>query len=426
MPHAGAPLADNHLDALTRAAAMAWTFALPLIEVASPRTRNFAGAAAVNTFGHARDLVDHTFRAITTPNNDTLYSSAQIDLSRGPVKITLPPTGERYLSVALMDAYTNNFAILGTRTTGREGGVFSLHGPADSISEPNAIRSPTPRVWVLARILVDGPLDLEAARRVQDGLALSGPAVDEKGPYAERNAAWPQYLASAARLMAENPPPVTDAAILAIRRPLGLDSFDPARFSPAEGAAIEAGVRRASAESLRSGLRGRGFVDGWTYPYARLGDFGQEYGYRASVALGGLAALPPEEAMYMRAKGDRPRALFDGQANWRLHFPADRLLPVNSFWSLSLYEATDDGQFFFAENPISRYAIGDRTPGLTHGADGSLDIWIGNTRPSDARVGNWLPAPRTPFALFMRAYLPKPELLHGSYRLPPVEKLSAG
>eukprot|EP01035_Chromulina_nebulosa_P016229 gene16229-21508_t len=183
-------------------------------------------------------------------------------------------------------------------------------------------------------------------------------------------------LQNKAELMVDNPPPATDGAILKVMAPLGLDDFDPGRFSPAEVAAIEAGVVQARADAQRSGLRGPGFINGWTYPYARLGVFAQEYGYRASVAIGGLAALPPEEAMYMRAKGDLPRALFDGRAAWRLHFPADHLLPVNSFWSLCLYEATQDGQFFFADNPLGRYAIGDRSPGLRTNADGSLDIWI--------------------------------------------------
>jgi hypothetical protein len=169
------------------------------------------------------------------------------------------------------------------------------------------------------------------------------------------------------------------------------------------------------------GLGGTSYIDGWSYPEARLGDFGQDYLYRGAVALSGLAALPPAEAMYMRAAAPDGRALFDGGRSWRLRFPAGQSPPVNSFWSLSLYEATEDGQFFFADNPLGRYAIGDRTPGLAVGPDGALDIWIGDENPGSDREANWLPAPPGPFALFMRAYLPKPELLQGYYRMPPVE-----
>jgi hypothetical protein len=86
-----------------------------------------------------------------------------------------------------------------------------------------------------------------------------------------------------------------------------------------------------------------------------------------------------------------------------------------------MYEATPDGQFFFTDNPLNRYAIGDRTRGLTRNADGSLDIWIGRTDPGGARSANWLPAPKAgPYALFLRTYLPRPELLDGRWRVPAI------
>lgn len=93
---------------------------------------------------------------------------------------------------------------------------------------------------------------------------------------------------------------------------------------------------------------------------------------------------------------------------------------MSSFWSLSMYEITPEGQFYFTDNPLGRYAIGDRTPGLKWNADGSLDLWIGHEAPHPDRESNWLPAPAGPFALFMRGYLPKPELLDGRYRVPAV------
>lgn len=407
---------------LRQAAREAYGYVLPLIEVATTRQRGQKVGHRMGAFAHVRNLANHKHRAVTTPNTDTLYSTAQIDLSAGPVTLTLPAAGERYLSLALMDAYSNNFAVLGTRTTGPDGGTFRLVGPRETAEGWNVIRSPTDHVWALARVLVAGPHDLEAAREVQAGVQIQGPSGEMPGPYAGRDAGWAEFFASAAALMAANPPPPTDLAILRRIAPLGLlEGFDAGRFTPAQVVEIEAGVAEAR-EAIRGsgGLGGTHFIDGWTYPDARLGDFGQDYALRATVALGGLAALPPAEAMYMQAEGPEPRCLFDGTKAWRLHFPADGHLPVESFWSLSLYEAMPDGQFFFCDNPLDRYAIGDRTPGLTYNDDGSLDIWIGHDSPGEGREGNWLPAPAGPFALFMRAYLPRPELLRGYYRMPPV------
>ncbi len=417
-------MTSQALDDLKIAARNAWLFTLPLIEIASTRQRGQAVGSQMNVFGHMRKLADHRARAVTTPNNDTFYSTAQVDLGAGPVTITLPPTGDRYLSLQLMDAYTNSFAILGTRTTGADGGTFTLVGPQDAAEGHNLIRSPTRHVWALARILVAGPHDEAEAKLIQQAISMQGPDAPTPGPFAGRGANWRDYFQSAADLLALNPPPVTDRAVLATLAPLGLDAFDPDRFSTDEVAAIEAGMAEARTLARRGGLSGLGFTEGWSYPPGRLGDFGQDYRFRASVALSGLAALPPVEAMYMRAEGPLPRALFDGLTNWQLHFAKGEDLPVDSFWSLSLYEATDDGQFYFTDNPLNRYAIGDRTPGLVRNADGSLDIWIGHASPGADRESNWLPAPEGPFALFMRAYLPKPELLDGGYRLPRVIQLA--
>lgn len=401
----------------------AWLYVLPLIEVANTRAKAAGFDGGPNSFAHMQNLADHRMRAVTTPNNDTLYSSAQIDLSAGSVTITLPSSGERYLSVALMDAFTNNFAVLGTRTTGPDGGVFRLVGPFDAAEGENVVRSPTPQVWALGRVLVDGPDDLEAARAVQGGIAAQGPARAAWESVPHRSAPWRDYFAAASRLLAQNPPPATDRALLARIAPLGLEGgrFDPQAFDDFEGGMIEDGIAEAR-RSLRGGGIGASIIDGWMYPEAELGDFGQAYHYRAQVAVAGLAALPPAEAMYMRAIGPE-RGLFYGTRDWRLTFAAGEWPPVDSFWSLTLYEATADGQFFFCDNSLRRYAIGDRTVGLTPDTDGSLTIHIGHARPREGE-GNWLPAPAGPFALFMRAYLPQRALLSGRYRLPAIEAVA--
>lgn len=414
----GAAFAADDLKAQARDA---WLYALPLIEIAQVRQRGAGFGMKLNTFFHNRNLADHRARTVTTPNNDTLYASGQIDLSAGPVTLTLPGAGERYISLQLMDAYSNSFAVPGTRTTGPDAITIRLVGPNEAAGGESVIRSPTNHVWALARVLVDGPHDLEAARAVLGGVSMQGPAVEHRIGFADRRADWRAYFDSAHELMKLNPPPVTDQALLRRCGFLLARGYETARLTAEAEAEIEAGIAEARQLVRGGGVTGGARpIDGWSYPPSNLGDFGQSYGFRAAVALGGLAALPPAEAMYMRAVGEN-RGVFDGSKAWKLHFPADRLIPVDSFWSLSLYEATPEGQYFFADNPLDRYAIGDRSPGLKINDDGSLDLWIGHGSPGADREGNWLPAPAGAFALFMRAYLPKPELLNGQYRLPPVE-----
>jgi hypothetical protein len=220
-------------------------------------------------------------------------------------------------------------------------------------------------------------------------------------------------------LLISDPPPATDGVVLRRIAALGLKpggGFDPGKLDAAAAREIEAGV----AEALPSALRrsAPNVVQGWTYPRGDIGWFGQDYDFRAAVALGGLAALTPPEAMYLRPVSDSgPGATLNG--DYRLSFAAGKLPPVNGFWSITMYEATADGQFFLTENPLNRYSIGDRTAGLKTNADGSLDIWIGRTDPGGDRTANWLPAPaKGPFSISLRAYLAKSELLDGRWRAP--------
>jgi hypothetical protein len=396
------------------AARDAYLYALPLIEMATTRARMLkAPGAAINKLDHTRTLADHTSRRVTTPNNDTLYSWAFLDLTNGPATLTIPPMGQRYYSAAVMDMFTNNNVVLGTRTIGGEGGTFTLVGPGQASTGLNPTRIATPHAWLLLRVLTDGGEDLAAAHKAQDGFLLKGPPAAPAPAYATRDAAPEAYFAAARALLASDPAPPSDLRIL--RRTaafLGAGPFD--------AAAAADGVDEAKLITMFAKGR-QTFTGGWAYPRPTLGDYGQDYLYRGIVALQGLGALPVAEAMYMKAAGDDGAGLFTGDGLYRLSLPAR--LPLDGFWSLSMYEATADGQFFFTDNPLKRYTIGDRTPGLKRNADGGLDIWIGRTDPGGERSANWLPAPRTgPFAMYLRAYLPKAELLDGRFRLPPVVK----
>lgn len=415
---------------LRSAAREAYIFCLPLIEMAAARERMLhqpdggeGQPAGLNLLKPTRKLTGSQNRTITTPNNDTLYSSAWLDLTKGPVTLTVPRC-DRYWSVALLNMYTDNDAVLGTRTTGNGGGRYTIVGPGQPGLGPNVVRCATPHAWLLTRILSDGPADLPAAHKLQDGFKLEGPKGALPPAYANRKSPWKEYFASAQQLLTSDPPPAVDGAALARMAALGLKpsgGFDASKFDAAAIREIEAGV----AEALPKAARGAAptIVDGWTHPRSDIGLWGQDYDFRAVVALSGLAALPPVEAMYLRPVGDGgPGTMLNGA--YRLSFAAGKLPPVDSFWSITMYEATSDGQFFLTENALSRFSIGDRTPGLKKNPDGSLDIWIGRTDPGGDKTSNWLPAPaKGPFTISLRAYLAKAELLDGRWRAPPLVTL---
>lgn len=405
---------------LRAAARQAWLWGLPLIEFAQQRSARTSEGMKANTFKHQRALVAAKDQFVTTPNNDTLYSQAWLNLEKGPVTIGVPASAGRYYCVPLMDMYSNNFAIVGTRTSGGASRTFTVVGP-NHANTGRAIRSPTNWVWVLGRTLVDGESDLPKAHQFQNGWTIQGPEADAPKTYAKRSSPWQEYFASVQELMNESPPPVTDARILDAMAPLIQfgRAFDATRFSPDQVAEIQAGVTDSVKELMQ--VRGRAQVqNGWSFPLYGLGDFAQDYTYRAAVAIGGLGALPRLEAIYLRAAGADGRG-FDSSKSWELTFAADQLPPVDSFWSLSMYRQTADGQLFFTENPINRYAIGDRTAGLKHGTDGSLSIVMSPTEPASNPNANWLPSPADgKFVLILRAYLPKPALIEGRYQPPAV------
>jgi hypothetical protein len=419
-----AKLSANATISLRAAARDAYLYALPLVEIANVRDRLLGAGVPAGRFYFQHGLATPRDRVVTTPNADTIYASIFIDLRGGPARLILPDLGDRYASLSLMSMFSDNFAILGSRTTGQAGGSFVLVGP-DAVAPAGAIRSPTPWVWGLARVVVNGPADAQAAldllRRFD---CEAAPMAGAPARGADRTGSWQTWFAAAAGLMRENPAGALDTRMLQRMAPLGLGgpTFDPAGFTSAQGEEIVAGIGDARQMARAAGFGGRQ-VGQWIYPAANTGNFFQDYLNRARIAVSGLAALPPSEATYLAAVPPEGRS-FDGPGPWRLHFRADELPPVDAFWSLTMYEAEPNGAYFLAENQIDRYTIGDRTPGLRFDQDGSLEIWIARADPGGERTSNWLPAPADgPFMVILRAYLPRQEIVSQTYVPPAVEGL---
>jgi len=424
-----AETSDTAQDA-QQTVSLAYRYALPVYELARLRYQQSFNPAnphrlPLNTLQHARQLADHNSRAVTAPNNDTLYSSANLDLRSGPVRIDVPEFGSRYYSIALVDAFTNNFAYIGKRATGTHAGSYLVAGPGWNGDVPDGvhlIHAPTPDVFLLVRILIDAPEDLESVHKLQDAIVLTGPALtpNAHAPLAPIPNDGPNFVAVVNQTLADNLPPAQDAVILAKISSVGI-GHRASTLSAKNEALWKSYFAQAQAE-LRDAKRPTRLANGWSYSSPEIGNFGTNYDLRAAVALSGLLALTPEEATYGGAVLDAKGQKIDGTRRYRIHVPKE--LPVDAFWSISIYEVEPDGRVFFADNPIHRYAIGDRTRGLKRNADGTLDILVQREKPAEDLLANWLPAPASGHArLSLRLYQPRAEILNGSFAFPALEPL---
>jgi hypothetical protein len=157
-------------------------------------------------------------------------------------------------------------------------------------------------------------------------------------------------------------------------------------------------------------------VNGWITMYG-LGVRGNSMFLRAAhtqLFLGPVNSQ--EEAMYWWTNTDGAGHTLNGQSNYVMHFPPGGLPPNDAFWSITMGDAKNR----FVPNPISRYAMNDRT-GLRPNADGSVDVYVQNTVPA-GQESNWLPAPTGNFILWLRVYMPGQAILDGKYTVPPVVK----
>ena len=441
--------------------AMVWAW--PLYEMqrmraaTAPRRTSregFAGESATsamrwfNTLSHARQRIRPGGSRVVLPNNDTLYSNAWLDLSdQHAVVIELPDMGERYHVLGLIDFYTNPFAHIGTRLNGNAGGAFLITPPQWCGEVPEVFRqpghhvaAPTAWVWMIGRLLVDSDEDLPAVTALQDHLAIrslpdwlaGAPSRPLRRPVAQgwdQPFTWHHFLQVVNQALSHCPPPAHECALVLAWAGMGLGAGLPNPATPLRPV-IEHAWETASRQVLpmldmRFDRLGADHArHGWTASIMPMAEnFGGDSLRRAVIARQAIGAVSPNEAIYPRCDTDADGEPLDGAHCYRMRFEPGCLPPVSAFWSITMYDATDG---MLVANPIDRYAIGDRTPGLYKDSDGSLTIQVQQHAPvhPEARA-NWLPCPPGRFLLCLRAYLPDPAMADGRYVLPPLERCGA-
>lgn len=386
-----------------------------------------------------------SFRDVTAPNADTLYTTAFFDVGNEPWVLSIPDMEERYYLMPLLDGWTTVFQVPGKRTTGTGAQTYAITGPGWSGTLPAGVKqykSPTDIVWLLGRIYCTGtPEDYAKVHALQDQVTLLplsaygkpytppagkvDPAIDMKTAVRDQvnqlDAA--AYFSLLAQLMKTNPPAASDAPALERFAKIGLvagQDFDSSKLDAdfAEHIPRIAFDRIMLQFEINPNVK---TINGWGYT-TKTGIYGTDYLMRALVTAIGLGANRPQDAVYPTSLRDAHDDTYDGANKYVIHFAKDETPPVEGFWSLTMYDAN----YFFVENPLNRYSISPRQ-NLKYNADGSVDLYIQHDSPGADKESNWLPAPAGKFILMLRLYWPNesdPSILDGSWVIPPLERVS--
>jgi hypothetical protein len=399
----------------------------------------------LNTLQSNAMALDHNFKDVISPNADTPYTFAGLDLRAEPVVFSVPEVRDRYYVFQLEDLLGFNAHYVGTRTTGADAGDYVLAGPTWHGEVPDGVtavlRFETDIVLPIGRTQLLAPGDVPTLEAVQAGYSLrplsefAGTPAPDPAPAVH----WPVWDDGASRderfidyvsflLGFCRPIHPDDRELVERMRGIGVEpgvAADVEAFPGEAREAIAEGVGSARDKMAAAIGEMPSYATGWTNTdcFGPRQFFGGDYLLRAAGAQMGWGGNDRIEAFYPMLDEDADGEKFDGSKHaYTLSWKTDP--PSNAFWSVTMYDKSYDGAAgYLVANPIDRYLINSTTEGLVRGDDGSLTMYIQHERPeSPEAAANWLPAPSQPFYLVLRVYDPAEEALDGTWTPPAVEK----
>jgi hypothetical protein len=428
-------------DDLRAIAQEAWIYAYPMLmhyqtlekQLLNPAAPEYVGG--FNRFRHYSELYTPKNREIVTPNNDTPYSWAWLDLRSEPQVLSVPAVDDdRYYVHQLVDQYTHNFAYVGVLSTGREAGDYLIAGPDWQGPTPTGIkailRSETEIVMVLGRTGLKNADDLPAVRELQQQYRLrplheytaspapvAAPVIDWPA-WDSKTGLGPSFVAVLNQILTLCPTQPAEQALRARFARIGIvpgQAFDVAALPVETRQALIAGIADAQAQLQTAVSQVR----------TTLGLFGTRealhgnYLNRAVAANVGIYGNSVEEAFYTGGRQDNQGQPLQGGRRYRLRFAPGQLPPASEFWSLTLYDLPDRQ---LVANPIDRYCLSSRDQ-LQVDADGGVTLVMQSSAPQEQ--SNWLPTPASgAFTLVLRLYGPGREVIEQRWRMPAVEVVS--
>ncbi len=415
-----------------------------------------SGYAPVNQLSHFKHLVTTNESVVVAPNDDTLYATGWLELKKNHPMVVNVPSASRFDVVEMVSPWTENFANVGTEASGvLPPGDYLVAGPGtdEGMEEADGLKvihSPYDRVWLIGRVVVEGPSDTEALpieeqmqivplkNWLKEGLNYKPktPGKEHTEPTIAHIPGTGEhespllYWAALGKALKKFAPPAADKAILEELATVGIaPGKKPSKGKDGKGVirgleeAVAAGPLQVLVDVKEAYLSGFAKHNGWLVVGA--GKYGTNYVFRAEVDRLGIGALSPNVSIYPLALTDDTEAKLNGQSKrYVVHFPAsDFPFPVKAFWSLTMYENSG----FFVSNPLERYALGNRSQ-VHYNEDGSLNIYMQSGEPTnEQQKENWLPAPAGEFHVVIRLYATEPQDIEpilegtGSWQTPLIE-----
>jgi hypothetical protein len=428
----------------------AYIYGYPLVTMEMTRRVITNVAEPVGTRGPMGQIIklrqypDASFRDVTAPNADTLYTTSFFDVGKEPWVLSIPDMNGRYALFPMLDGWTTVFQVPGKRTTGTGAQTYAITGPGWKGTLPAGVKeykSPTNIAWLIGRIYCTGtPEDYAEVHKLQDEFKLVplsaygkpytppqgtvDPSIDMKTAVREQVNRMDAvaYFTLLCKLMKDNPPASADAPQLAKFAKIGMvpgQDFDATKLKADFVKRVpEVGFDRIMLQyKINKELKDE---NGWAFT-TKTGIYGTDYPMRALITAIGLGANRPQDAIYPISTKDGEGRKYNGENKYVTHFPEGQLPPAEGFWSLTMY----DSGYFFVKNPLNRYSISARQD-LKSNPDGSTDLYIQKDSPGADKESNWLPAPPGDFILMLRMYWPDesdPSIIDGSWKVPPVKKV---
>lgn len=438
-----APKGDR-LEEMKAIAKDAYVYGFPVVEsyrimnAYTLNTKSPEYKAPFNEIKNVPRVFTSADRAIQTPNSDTPYSFAWLDLRSEPVVLTLPAVDKnRYFSVQLFDGYIQTITFLGSRTTGNDGGHYLIVGPSWKGEKPKGIdkiiHAETEMVFAVYRTQLKNPDDLDNVKYVQAGYkvetlsAFTQTLAPKKAadvhfiqpltPAEERTS--PEFFNVLAFALQFNQVIPEEVGIRERIAKIGIEAgkpFNVGTLSEEEKTALVEGMKEGQKEIDAVLARSKS-------PAELCGTrafLGNDYVRRAAGSQAVLFGAVGEEAYFTIMNHDAKGGPLDGShQRYVMRFPEGQLPPSNAFWSLTVYDLPERQ---LVDNPLNRYLINSTMLGdLKKEPDGSVVLYIQHDAPGKDKESNWLPVPKGKFIMFLRTYWPKESVLDGSWKAPEIE-----